>query len=332
MLLPILPAQAQLEPGSLDNHWNAGALNCDKTPQPPLQFHRYNSHTFILRENPCTTFEAPFMYLLIGSNRSVLIDTGDAADGDLVPLAKTVMDLLPTSGSAKQPLLVVHTHRHLDHRAGDGQFVALPNVEVVGFDLESVRHFYHFNDWPNSVAQIGLGNRTVDVVPTPGHNETEVSFYDRQTGLVFTGDFLLPARILIDNTKDYLASAQRLISFLKNRPVIYLLGGHIEMNAQGKMFPWGSQYHPDEHVLEMTRNDLLAFPAALSHFNGFYTQSGQFTMSNSTHNLIAMAALASVLLISVVWIIARYIRHRRRQARKTLGEINFSHSASQRTN
>jgi len=67
---------------------------------------------------------------------------------------------------------VVHTHRHLDHRAGDGQFRNLSNFEVIGFDLNSVRRFYHFSDWPNGLAEIDLGDRIVDVIPTPGPQRT----------------------------------------------------------------------------------------------------------------------------------------------------------------
>ena len=107
--------------GSMDVHWNEGAADCQASPQPPLEMHAYNPETFILRENLCATFEAPFIYLLIGSAKALLIDTGDVADPNRMPLAKTVMRLLPGDGSAKLPLLVVHTHRHLDHRAGDGQ-------------------------------------------------------------------------------------------------------------------------------------------------------------------------------------------------------------------
>src|SRR5437588_335750 len=65
---------SELVPGSLDVHWNEGASDCAKNPQPPLQVHRYNSQTLILRENLCATFEAPFMYLLIGSRKALLID------------------------------------------------------------------------------------------------------------------------------------------------------------------------------------------------------------------------------------------------------------------
>jgi glyoxylase-like metal-dependent hydrolase (beta-lactamase superfamily II) len=314
MLFATLTASCQLVPGSMDVHWDEGAANCATNSTPTLQVHPYNSRTFILRESLCATLEAPFTYLLIGSTKALLIDTGDIADPNRVPLANTVMQLLPTERSARLPLLVVHTHRHLDHRAGDVQFMHLPDVQVVGFDIDSVRRFYNLTDWPNGLAQINLGDRTIDVIPTPGHNETEVSFYDRNTGLLFSGDFLMPARLLLDDTKADLASAKRFAIFVADRPVSFVLGGHIEMNIEGKLLPWQSQYHPHEHVLEMAKEDLLALPAAIASFNGFYTKSGQFILINSVHNLIALALLAVLVLLTLV-VLVRYIRGRKRARR-----------------
>jgi hydroxyacylglutathione hydrolase len=310
------PAWPQLVPGSMDVHWNEGSPTCAKNPQPPLQVHQYNTRTFILRENLCTTFEAPFMYLLIGSTRVLLVDTGDIADPRVVPLADTVMHLLPGEGRAKLPLLVVHTHRHLDHRAGDEQFTHFSNAQVVGFDIDSVRRYYGFTDSPSGLAQIDLGDRTVDVIPTPGHNETEISFYDRSTGLLLTGDFLMPARLLIDDTRADVASADRIAAFVKDLPISFVLGGHIEMNSAGNLFPWESQYHPNEHVLQMTKDDALALPAAVRSFNGFYTQHGQFTMENSVRVLIAFAVLVLVVIVAVVGTLVVYVRRRRRSARR----------------
>jgi glyoxylase-like metal-dependent hydrolase (beta-lactamase superfamily II) len=255
------------------------------------------------------------MYLLIGSDKALLIDTGDVADANKMPLARTVVQLLPNRGPQKMPLIVVHTHRHLDHRAGDGQFTQLPNVELAGFDIDSVRRFYHFTDWPNGGAEIDLGGRTVDAIPTPGHNETEVSFYDRNTGLFFSGDFLIPGRLLVDDTGAYIASAKRVAAFVKDRPVSYVLGGHVEKNAQGELFPWESTYHPQEHDLQLTKDDLLALPAALETFNGFYSVRGKFVMMNSIRILIALSVLIVVIVVAIVWLLVRYIRRRRRARR-----------------
>jgi hydroxyacylglutathione hydrolase len=313
-LTPAL-AQAQLAHGSMDVHWNEGAKDCKTSSQPALQVHAYNPQTFILRESLCATFEAPFMYLLIGSAKALLIDTGDIADPNQMPLAKTVMQLLPAGGSTPFPLLVVHTHRHLDHRAGDGQFAPFSSVQVVGFDIDSVRHYYNFANWPNGLAQIDLGNRTVDAIPTPGHNETEVSFYDRNTGLFFSGDFLMPGRLLIDDAGADLASAKRIADFVRDRPVSFVLGGHIELDAAGETFPWESAYHPNEHPLPMAKDDLLALPAAIGSFNGFYTTSGKFTLMNSMRILIAFAVLAGVVLIALIVLLVLYVRRRSRRLR-----------------
>ena len=65
----------------------------------------------------------------------------------------------------------------------------------------------------------------------------------------------------------------------------------------------------------MTKNDLLALPAALRSFNGFYTVRGNFIMMNSIRVLIAEAMLAVVVLAVLVWISVRYIRRRRRARR-----------------
>ena len=165
------PASAQLAPGSLDVKWSEGAEHCEAgPPQAPIQVNQYNAQTFILRESLCATFEAPFIYLLLGSSKALLIDTGAVEDPKKMPLADTVMGLLPMVGASKMPLLVLHTHRHLDHRAGDSQFANLPGVQVVPAFLEDVRKHFGFKSWPEGLAQVELGDRTIDVIPTPGHN------------------------------------------------------------------------------------------------------------------------------------------------------------------
>ena len=307
-----VPLHADPAQGSLDVHWNEGAADCSKTPQPPLQVHRYNAQTFILRESPCATYEAPFMYLLIGSTRALLIDTGDVADPKQVPLAKTIMSLLPGSGSSKMPLIVVHTHGHLDHRRGDPQFQSLANVQVVPTDLEHVKQYFHFGNWPNDSSRLELGDRTIDVLPTPGHYPSHVSYYDRNTGLFFSGDFFLPGRLIIDDATDDLASAQRVADFIRDRPITHVLGGHIELDANGDAFAFGSSYHPNEHVLQLSKQDLLDLPARIAKFNGFYTQDGMFIMFNQFRVLAAELAAILIVLATIVALIWRYLRRRKR--------------------
>jgi hydroxyacylglutathione hydrolase len=320
----VSPAWSEARTDLSKLHWNEGAKDCKANPQPSLEVHAYDSKTYILRENLCATFEAPFMYLLIGRTQALLIDDGDVADPKIVPLADTVLKLLPTNGSSKLPLLVVHTHRHLDHRGGDAQFAHIPGVRVVGYDLESVKRFYGFAHWPNGVGYAGLmstmlglsGDRVVEVLPTPGHEATHVVFYDEQTGLLFSGDFLMPGRLLIDDAAADLASAKRVAAFVATRPVRYVLAGHIEEDADGQLFPWESQYHPNERVLPLSKADLLALPAALESFNGFYSDNGRFVMMNSMRVLAAMAIGALAILTALVYALIAFIR-RRRSARRS---------------
>lgn len=312
LLMASSSAFAQVAKGALEVQWNEGAADCKARPQPPLEVHAYSTETFILRENLCATFEAPFMYLLIGSKKALLIDTGDVADPKLMPLAETIVDLLPGTEPSKMPLLVVHTHRHGDHRAGDGQFANLPNVQVVGWDLDSVRRYYHFTDWPNGLAHIESAT------------EQSTSYRLRDTmrrTLCFTTEirlsccqviFLCPGAFSSTTTRPRPASAKRVAAFVKDRPVSYVLGGHIEFDEAGNLFPWGSQYHPHEHRLQMTKDDVLALPAVVSSFNGFYTRNGAFVLMNSVHNLIALAVVAGIALTALILGLILYIRRRRR--------------------
>ena len=294
-------ARSELLPGTMDVHWNEGSKDCIKNPQPPIQVHRYNAETFILRENLCATYEAPFIYLLIGKNRALLIDTGAVADAKTMPLAETVTSLLASAGS-KVPLMVVHTHGHLDHRSGDDQFRALPDVEVVPTDLESVKSRFGLADWPNSIGQIDLGDRVIDVIPTPGHYRSHVAFYDRQTGLFFSGDFLLPGRLLIEDTAADLASARRVAEFVEQRPVAYVLGAHIELDESGKMIV-GAHYRPNERPLQLTKQDLLGLPAIVSGFNGFYAKRGVYVLMNQNRILILLGIGAVIVLIAIILIL-----------------------------
>jgi hydroxyacylglutathione hydrolase len=314
-------ARADLTPSSMNMHWDPGAEDCSKQAHPPLEVYRYDARTYVIREDLCSTWEAPFIYLLIGDERALLIDTGDVADPKLMPLAQTVLALLPRVGQGHLPLVVTHSHTHLDHRAGDPQFQGLPDVQVVAAQLPSVKAYFGFTHWPEGVTQFNLGGRIVDVMPAPGHNPAHVIFYDRVTDLVFSGDFLLPARLIVDDIGAYRASARRVMEFLRDRPVSYVLGGHIEEDRDGKLYDWQSSYHPDERALPLAKSDVMALPAALDAFNnGFESEQGGFTIINSMHELEAMAAAAVLTLLGLGYGVYRWVRRvRRRRAAGTGG-------------
>ena len=111
----LVPAWGEAVPGSLPAQWNVGAKHCSKSLQPPLQVQRYEPQTYILRESLCVNPEGNFVYLLIGSQKALVIDTGAVADPGRMPLARTVLSLLPIEAGLRPP---------------------------------AVRAFFRFNHWP----------------------------------------------------------------------------------------------------------------------------------------------------------------------------------------
>jgi hypothetical protein len=66
--------------------WIHGSANCTENNEPGLQILKFNETTYILRQNKCLNYEAPFLYLFVGTNRALLVDTGAEALTDLFPL------------------------------------------------------------------------------------------------------------------------------------------------------------------------------------------------------------------------------------------------------
>ncbi len=155
----------------------------------------------------------------------------------------------------------------------------------------------------------------MDVLPTPGHYPSELSYYDRQTGLFFSGDVLLPGRLLIADKSADLASARRVARFVRDRPVTYVLGGHVELDRAGKTF-LGTHYHPDERPLQLSKEQLLELPAIVESFNGFYGHRGEYVLENQNRVLAAAAAILVTLLAAAGFGLRASLRRRRRKERQ----------------
>jgi hydroxyacylglutathione hydrolase len=80
------------------------------------------------------------------------------------------------------------------------------------------------------------------------------------------------------------------------------------LNTAGHAYRFGSHYHPNEHRLELAREDLIALPAAFESFNGFYARYPNYILTNPTRNLVALAIIAVAVLIFIVWGARRLLR------------------------
>ena len=255
-----LPAAAAARP--LFQHWIDGT----QASEPAMQVQRYDADTFVIRQSVKTNFEAPFLYLLFGEDRALLLDTG-AGGLKIRPTVDGLIDgWLKAHHRASIPLVVAHSHSHGDHRAGDGEFKDRPDTVVVGWTASDVAAFFKIADWPRDIVKFDLGGRVLDVIPTPGHHPSHIMIYDERTRLLLSGDSLYPGRLYIPSNlfTDYRDSIDRVVAFTRTHPVSHVLGAHIEMTATpGKDFRDMAPAHPDEHVLELPYADLLELQAAI---------------------------------------------------------------------
>ena len=148
------------------------------------------------------------MYLAVGSERALLIDTGCGLT-DLPALVRRFTD---------KPLDVMLTHCHPDHAGGIGwfdriylhpdDFPAVPELdadEIRGYNrmLGEQGSFQVYEYDPDAVHPLeplpklapltdgfvfDLGGRTLEVIGTPGHTPGSVCLLDAKNRILFSGD------------------------------------------------------------------------------------------------------------------------------------------------
>jgi len=248
--------------------WHAGAKSCDEDKNPAIQSVQVDESTFVLRQNKCTTFEAPFIYVLAGSDAVLVLDTGAIESSEQSPVyqhVRTLVERLENSqNNQDRKLLVLHSHSHSDHTKGDAQFEGKQNVELVGTYQDDIIKWFAFDKWPLGQSTINLGGRKITVLPIPGHQDQSIALYDEQTNWLLTGDTLYPGSIRVKDWDEFKSSIHRLNQFVSQNPVSLLLGSHIEMNATThKIYSIGSTYQPDETPLALKVAHLEALDAKL---------------------------------------------------------------------
>ena len=264
MVLLALGAPAAAAP--MFEPWRAGLAD-----EPVIQVQRIDADTFVIRQSIRTNFEAPFLYLLFGRDRALLIDSG-AGDLAIRPQIDAIIaGWCAANRRAGIPLVVAHSHGHGDHHQGDAEFADRPDTTVVGIGTEAVATFFGIADWPRSIGHFDLGGRRLDIVPTPGHQPAHIMVFDRRTRLLLSGDSLYPGRLYVpmDMIAAYRASIDRVVEATRGRCVRAVLGAHIEMrHTPGEDYPANAIAHRDEHVLELPYSRLLELQAALHKMTG----------------------------------------------------------------
>ena len=266
-IAPLASAHLTLQPGVLPASWYAGGAV--RNGRAEFQVHAYNDDLYILRQAAYSNYEKPFLYLLFGKDRAILFDTGAGGVDVATAVLGIVQQWSARHGRTALPLVVAHTHGHGDHVAGDAQFAGKAGVVVVGKDTASVRKFFGIARWPDDAVTYDLGDRMLDILPIPGHQDASIAVYDRRTGLMLTGDTFYPGRLYVRDGVAFSKSIQRLVDFTAERPVTHFLGTHIEnQRTPFRDYAVGTVDQPDEHVLELTRSQLVELNEALRGMQG----------------------------------------------------------------
>ncbi|EJT96766.1 hypothetical protein DACRYDRAFT_119838 [Dacryopinax primogenitus] len=256
--LPLLQESTSrgIETGVLPLQWPA--YNCSIDPPPePWHVHHYNAHLTILRQSGCTECEKPFLYLLYGNKKALLLDSG-ARNGGVLAAVQHELQAKGWQGE----LVVAHTHGHDDHIEGDSELEQAGYI-VIPATVDANNAYFNITDF---FGAIDLGTRLVDVIAIPGHEEASLAFYDHRTGILFSGDSVYPGRLYVPTTAwdDFVTSNKRLVEFTKDKRVTHVLGAHIEQSRTPYVdYPAETVYQPDEHALELGRAALLEIQDAL---------------------------------------------------------------------
>jgi glyoxylase-like metal-dependent hydrolase (beta-lactamase superfamily II) len=231
--------------------WMAGTT----ASEHQMQVQPLGPDTFVIRQSVRTNFEAPFLYLLFGKDRALLLDTGAGGLEIRPTIDRLISQWMATHQRTSLPLVVAHSHSHRDHIAGDAEFRDRPGTTVVGLTPREVADYFRIERWPETLGHLDLGGRKLTIIPTPGHQIAHIMIYDPTRALLLSGDALYPGRLYVpvNHMAEERASIDRVVRFARTHRIAAILGAHIEMTREpGQDYPQSAPSHPNEHALELS--------------------------------------------------------------------------------
>lgn len=235
-------------------------------------------------------WEKVHSFLLIGSERAALIDTGLGIDN-----IKRMTDQL-----THLPILVVTTHVHADHIGSHGQYdeIYVHEAEqdwlvsgIKKLSIEQIRKdisrditrpvpaafdpvtYTPYTGQPAGLLkdgdEIDLGDRKLMIYHTPGHSPGHIAIFDSSRGYLFTGDLLYDetpvyAFYPTTNPVDLVDSLQKISEI---NGVKQIFGSHNSIGLDPHIF-----HVVKEAVIELREMDLVRFGTGIHRFNGFAVQ------------------------------------------------------------
>ena len=205
-------------------------------------------------------------YLICGKKHALLFDTGPGLR-DITPVVNGLTDRF---------VIALASHLHYDHVGNLHRFSEIALCDVAGIrDYERDGLFYAPRDlylghlenmeWvPLSIAHwwpaghtIDLGERSLEIIATPGHSPDSVSLFDSEHNILFAGDFLYPgelyAQVPGSSLPDYLSTVDSLLARLPSD--VLILGAHGMPDADSR--------HAAPKLARLDLEDLQSLLAAI---------------------------------------------------------------------
>lgn len=199
------------------------------------------------------TAKGAAMYLVIGSEKALLIDTGIANKHGPLEVVKTLTD---------KPIELALTHAHIDHMYFAKEFskVYLHENDIEEWNKGSLKRMFSYGclmfgvlpktydiKMVTSIDEdtvLDIGGNTLKVILAPGHTPGSVIFVDDLHKILFMGDCIgnggasafmwLPGCL---NISEYQINLKNLIEKLEPYKDYTFLGGHRAINFSEIKYP-----------------------------------------------------------------------------------------------
>ncbi len=199
---------------------------------------RVREHIFAVSEP--RYYQNNFSYLVVGNELALLIDSGASLDHDISRVVEAL---------TSKPYAVLPTHLHFDHLGGLTRFkeIWLADIPVLNEFKQTDGQYqvplsytfggsegFHLPPFtpsrlvkPNEI--IDLGGVRLEIILAPGHTPDELVVFAPQENILFTGDYLYPARLYCGDLPAYAESTRRLLAIADAGTLF--LGSHPHKDA-----------------------------------------------------------------------------------------------------